>query len=150
MRVTSKYFYDYRLPTERPFRDALREYQHRVKVISVVVGITVAAALLLALVIVAFQAGYWYIVVIALLILLGGGGGGSSRGPGPPPPGGSGNTGTQKQPDKAEAPQGVREEVLVRAYRPRPKVRMLAIRPEHPDGLPIVIERDAEAGGGVS
>jgi hypothetical protein len=146
MRIMSKYFYDYRLPTEQSFSDALREYRYRLKVISVAVTIAVAAALLLALAIVAVQAGYWYIVIIALLILLGGGGGGNSSASGGPPPSGPGNTGTQKQPDTTQLPQDVREKVLVPAYRPRPKVRMLAIRPEDPEGPPVVIERDVDAG----
>jgi hypothetical protein len=145
MRILSKYFYGYQLPTERSFRDALAEYRHRALVVSIVAGAAVAAALLLAVAIVAVQAGYWYIVVIALLILLGGGGGGGSAPGGGSPPSGPGNTGTQKQPDKVQSPQDVREEVLVPAYRPRPKVRMLAMRPEDPDGPPIVIERDVDA-----
>lgn len=145
MKIVSKYFYDYLLPTEQPFHEALKEYRRRMIVTSVAIAIAVATALLLALAIVAVQSGYWYIVAIVLLILLGGRGGGGAPAGGAPPSG-PGNTGTQKASDKAEPAQGAREVVLVPAYRPRPKMKMFAVRPEDPDGPPVVIEREVDGG----
>jgi hypothetical protein len=145
MRIMTKYFHDYRLPTEGSFSVALREYRHRAVVVCVAVGIAAAAAFLLALAIVAVQAGYWYLVVLALLLLIGGAGGGGSAPSGGPPPGGPGSTGTEKkQPGQVQSPQNVPEEVLVRVYRPRPKVKMLARRFEDPDGPPVIIEKDLD------
>lgn len=146
MRTMSRYFYGFQLPTEQPFREALKDYRERLIVISVALAIALAAALLVSLVIVVFQAGYWYIVVIALLLLLGGWGGGSST-KRPPPPSGGGNSGTPKQPEKAQ-PSRELEKVLVPAHRPTTRVKMFAVNPADPDGPPIVIEKDVGGGRG--
>ena len=144
MSLMSKYFINYQLPTERPRREAAREYRHRAVVISIVFAAAAAAALLLALAIMAVQAGYWYIVAIALLVLIFDlfGGGGGSPPQGSKPPNQQGNTGMHKKSDEGQSVEDKPEMVLVPARRPKRKSNILARRTDHTYAPTVVIEKE--------
>jgi hypothetical protein len=145
MNKVYTYFSDYRLPTEYPFRAALKLYWQRVKVICIGVSLMMGAALLVVLAIVAIQVGYWYVVVIIVLIVLSGFGNGGGNAPtGGSPPNQPNNTGTTKQMEKQQPTQVDKEKVLVPVSRPRRRVKMLAIDPYDKTKPPIVIEVDEE------
>lgn len=149
MNKVHQYISDYRLPAEKPFKEAVGLYWQRVLIICAVTISMMAASALIALVIVAFQAGYGFWVVVVVVIVLfslrGGGtsgGGGAPGGQAPPSPN---STEIQGQQGEHQSIEANADEVFVTVSRSRgPKTKMLAMDPYDETKPPVVIEVDEE------